>query len=45
MKYALSLSQVGEIVENARDQRDGLTGEELLRAFLYYFDHDAFIRF
>jgi hypothetical protein len=45
MTYVLSVSQVGEIVENAQDQRDGLTPEELLRAFLYYVDHDAFIAF
>ena len=45
MRYALSISQVCEIVENARQQRARPSAGDLLRAFQYYFDHDAFITF
>ena len=33
------------VVENARQQRLDLTSHDLLRAFLYYYERDAFIEF
>src|SRR5262249_16017233 len=43
--YALDLQSVRGVVDNARQQRPKATHEELLRAFLYYYDHDAFVLF
>jgi len=38
-------NEVQDIVINARDQIVGATGEQLLEAFLFYIDNDAFIDF
>ncbi len=43
--YALSIQDVQDIVINAREQRTNCTDEDLLKAFLYYYDNDAFIDF
>lgn len=43
--YALSVSQVQEIVGNARQQVVTPSSDQLLAAFLFYFDRDAFIVF
>jgi hypothetical protein len=45
LRYALQMPQVQDVVANARLQREKLTPEMLLRAFLFYYDRDAFIDF
>ena len=42
-KNALGLDAVVDVVVNARLQRSDLTVEVLMKAFLYYYDRDAFI--
>jgi hypothetical protein len=42
---ALSIQTIQSIVKNAYEQRSNCTIEELLEAYLYYFDNDAFIDF
>ena len=41
----LDSSTVMDIVENARAQRQSASPEDILAAFLYYYDNDAFIIF
>lgn len=41
--YSLGIHDVQDIVINAREQLTNCTDEDLLRAFLYYYDNDAFI--
>ena len=43
--YALSVPQLQDIVSNARQQLAEPTAEQLLAAFLFYYDRDAFIDF
>lgn len=43
LMQVLQVSTVKEIVENVRLQREHPEPETLLRALLYYFDHDAFV--
>lgn len=45
LRRALSIAQVQDIVANAREQIAELTPEQLLAAFLFYCDRDAFITF
>lgn len=45
LSYALGISAVQDIVANAREQNAGVTLAQLLQAFLFYYDHDAFITF
>jgi hypothetical protein len=45
LQRSLQVGQIREVVRNARLQRDNATVEELVRAFLFYYDHDAFIDF
>lgn len=40
---ALPMSSIEEIVHNARAQKAHASVEELVEAFLYYYDNDAFI--
>lgn len=42
---ALRLADVEDIVANARAQKPAASEAELLEAFLYYYDNDAFITF
>ncbi|QEG26876.1 hypothetical protein GobsT_16240 [Gemmata obscuriglobus] len=42
-RYVLPLSTVGQITANARRQLRTPTAGELLRAFLFYYNCDAFI--
>ncbi len=44
-RYALGVSAVQDIVANAREQRPEAAVSLLVRAFLFYYDHDAFIEF
>jgi hypothetical protein len=41
----LPIGTVKEIVANAKAQRPRATSEELFKAFLHYYDNDAFISF
>lgn len=43
LMQALAIANVKEIVANARLQRPGVELPVLLDAFLFYYDHDAFI--
>lgn len=45
MRYALSIADVKDIVDNARKQRPDCSPDDLLKAFLFYFERDAFIEF
>lgn len=42
---ALQVAQVQDIVVNARQQQPEVSAEELVAAFLFYYDRDAFIDF
>jgi len=41
----LQIAQVQDIVDNARQQRPGARVADLISAFLFYYDRDAFIDF
>lgn len=45
LQYAMHISQVQDIVINARLQRKDSTPDMLVQAFLFYYDRDAFIDF
>jgi hypothetical protein len=45
LSRALQVAQVRDIVDNARQQRPGAGAAELVAAFLFYYDRDAFIDF
>lgn len=45
LQYALSIQDIQSIVDNANQQRLYCTEIDLLTAFLYYYDNDAFIEF
>jgi hypothetical protein len=45
LRRALSVAQVQDIVANAREQIAEPKPEQLLTAFLFYYDQDAFITF
>ena len=44
-KYVLGIQAVQGIVQNARTQLPRASSTDLLNAFIYYFEHDAFIDF
>ena len=43
LEYALGVYAVQDIVANAKEQDPDASGATLLKAFLFYYDHDAFI--
>ncbi|WP_159887523.1 DUF7716 domain-containing protein [Paenibacillus puerhi] len=43
--YALNMSDVQDMVKNAKEQRPELSVFELFDAFLYYYQNDAFMLF
>ena len=43
LKYTLNMQEIRGIVMNAYEQKSSCTENELLEAFLYYYNHDAFI--
>jgi hypothetical protein len=43
--YAMGISAVQDVVWNAKAQDQSVTDSQLLEAFLFYYDHDAFIVF
>ncbi len=45
LRYGLLVADVVDIVENARAQQPNVTMSELIQAFNYYYDNDAFIEF
>jgi hypothetical protein len=45
LEYALLISTVQDIVANARLQKPCIEISDLMRAFRFYYDHDAFIVF
>ncbi|MEW4571523.1 hypothetical protein AB1L88_26930, partial [Tautonia sp. JC769] len=45
LSYALNVPQVQDIVSNVRQQVAAPSPEQVLAAFLFYYDRDAFIDF
>ncbi|HEY2411796.1 MAG TPA: hypothetical protein VGI40_06120 [Pirellulaceae bacterium] len=45
LEYAMLVSQVCDAVANAKAQKPDASPDMLLRALLFYYDHDAFIEF
>ena len=43
LKYALTISSVQDIVNNARSQKANVDMNVLIKALKYYYDNDAFI--
>lgn len=43
--YALNIQDIQGIVKNAHDQKLNCSENDLLEAFLYYYDNDAFMKF
>ena len=43
--YTLSIQCIQLIVQNARKQKQNITEDELLEAFLFYYDNDAYMDF
>lgn len=43
LTYALSIQEIKGIVDNLREQKRESTIEDLFQAYLFYYDHDAFI--
>src|SRR5687768_8991660 len=43
LKYALTVGTAQDIVDNTRQQKAQATLADLIKAFNYYYDHDAFI--
>src|SRR4051794_9206667 len=44
-QYALGIDTLIDVIVNAREQAKNVSRDEILEAFLYYYDHDAFIAF
>jgi hypothetical protein len=42
-RYALTISSLQDVVVNAREQWAGVPMPDLIQAFSYYYDHDAFL--
>jgi hypothetical protein len=45
LEYALGMDAIQDVVANARDQLGTVTSRQLLEAFTYYYDNDAFLDF
>jgi hypothetical protein len=43
LKYALTVSTTQDIVDNTKQQKVQPSVADLLQAFNYYYEHDAFI--
>jgi hypothetical protein len=43
--YTLNISNIQDVVDNAKQQKPDIDIDGLLKAFLYYYNHDAFIEF
>ena len=44
MKYALSIPVIKSIIDKVKRQKANLTDEDLINAFIFYFQHDAYIK-
>ncbi len=45
LRKSLSVPQAQDVVRNAREQLGSPTAQQLVTAFLFYYDRDAFISF
>ena len=45
LKYCLQISHIQDIKDNALEQKEQISIDELYRAFVFYFRNDAFIEF
>ncbi len=45
LTYALGVSAIQDIVANARQQKPDCNLDDLLKAFLFYYQNDAYITF
>jgi len=45
LSYALGIAAIQDIVANAREQLSDPRLDQFLQAFLFYYDHDAFITY
>ena len=43
LSYALDVQLIQAIVQNISEQKKDVTDEDLLEAFVYYYDNDAYI--
>ena len=43
--YTLSIQTIQAIYKNAYEQKNDCSGEDLMEAYLYYYDNDAYITF
>lgn len=43
--YVMSIQDMQSIVENAKQQKNNISVDELVEAFKYYYEHDAYIEF
>ena len=43
--YTLSIQNVQMIYENVHEQKRDCSSDDLIKAFLYYYDNDAYIEF
>lgn len=41
--YVLSMQMIQSIVKSAKEQRTEVSEEDLVEAFLFYYDNDAYI--
>ncbi|MBP3351512.1 MAG: hypothetical protein J6L65_03820 [Lachnospiraceae bacterium] len=41
--YALSIQDIQDIVYNAKQQKENVSADDLLEAYLYYYDNDAYV--
>lgn len=45
LMYALNIQTIQAIVQNAFQQKSKITIEELVEAYLFYYDNDAYINY
>ena len=43
LKYALNMAAAQDIVSNLKQQKQNITDDDLLNAFNFYMENDAFI--
>ncbi len=43
LMYVLSMQMIQSVVKNAKEQRTEASEEDLVEAFLFYYDNDAYI--
>ena len=45
LMYALSIQTIKSIIQNISQQKSEISEEELVEAYLFYYDNDAYINF